>query len=157
MAALGTVSTKYDTKRSVCIMATGTIANVAAPTLATDGVAGYPGSLLSSDEGCCFSQRDARESTLLIKGRCTAAEVLVGTFTLWGYHVESAAWYEIPVNGGTVGTPVALAETSPDQINFQQRFTNLGHYDRIALELAAIGGAGATFEAWLVTGRSGVE
>jgi hypothetical protein len=140
-------------------MATGTTANVAAPALDTDGVPTYPveanRSSAAAETGHCFMARDASQSTLMIKGRCTAGQTLVGTFTLWGYLEAADAWFEIPVNAGTVGTPVALAETSADQINFQQRFENLGHYDRLALELASIGGGGATFEAWLVTGRAG--
>lgn len=137
-------------------------ANVAAPTL-TDNTEGVPCYATKTelargegaDKGVCFFGRDAGESTLMIKGRVTAGQVLVGTFTLWGYLTEAQAWFEIPVNGGTAVTPVALAETSSDQINFQQRFNNLGHYDRLALELSGIGGAGATFDAWIVSGRYG--
>lgn len=137
------------------------VANVAAPTL-TDNTEGVPcyatkAQLIggNADVGVCFGNRDVGESTLMIKGRVTAGQILVGTFTLWGYLTEAGAWFEIPVNGGTAVSPTALAETSADQINFQQRFQNLGHYDRIALELAAIGGTGATFDAWLVSGRHG--
>jgi len=83
-----------------------------------------------------------------------AAVTIVATATLWGYLAEADAWFEIPVNGGTVGTPVALAETSTDQINFQQRFENLGHYDRIDIELASPA-AGSSFDAWIVSGRYG--
>jgi len=81
--------------------------------------------------------------------------MLVGTFILWGYLAAVDAWFEIPLNGGTALTPTALAETSSDQINFQQQIMNLGHYDRVALELASIGGGGATFDAWLVTAQVG--
>ncbi len=146
-------------KRSICIMAPATIANVAAPSASTAGVVGYnPGGAAGdggADSGHSYRNRDARESTLLITGTCTAGQTLVGTFTLWGYHVPSADWYEIPVNGGTAITPVALAESDTDKITFQQRFSNLGHYDRLALQLASIGGTGASFQAWLVTGLSG--
>jgi hypothetical protein len=155
--ALGTVKST-DIKRSIVLMAAST-ANVAAPTLATDGVPTQSTKnqklMEGVDVGAFYYGRDAGQSTLMIKGRVTAAQTLVGTFTLWGYLTEADAWFEIPVNGGTAVTPTAMAETTADQINFQQRFENLGHYDRIALELAAIGGTGATFSAWLVTGRYG--
>ena len=164
MAAIGDVKSNNN-KKAVCLMPTGTVANVAAPTStpsvgapasAADGVPMYPQVQFDpSDTAHGFVCRDPRESTLVIKGECTAGQTLVGTFTLWGYLAGPNAWFEIPVNGGTAITPVALAETDADAIRFQQRFQNLGHYDRIALQLASIGGTGATYEAWLVTGLAG--
>ncbi len=137
----------------------GATANVAAPTAATDGYQMYPAGasevMSASTKGHAYAGRPPLHSTLMIKGRVTAGQVLVGTFTLWGYLAAADAWFEIPVNGGTAVTPTALAETSTDQINFQQQFTNLGHYDRVALELAGIGGTGAAFDAWLVTSQVG--
>ncbi len=85
----------------------------------------------------------------------TTATALAGTFTLWGYLAASTRWYEIPVNGGTAITPTATAETQTDIITLRERFTNLGHFDRIALSVTTITGSGASFEAWLVTGSSG--
>lgn len=157
--ALGDVKST-DTKRSIRMLEDDTTANVAAPAAATDGVPCYitRAQMMngdSSDKGAFYFGRDALYSTLMIKGRVTAGQTLVGTFTLWGYLAEADAWFEIPVNGGTAILPVEIAETSSDQINFQQRFENLGHYDRLALELSGIGGTGATFNAFLVTGRSG--
>jgi hypothetical protein len=80
---------------------------------------------------------------------------LVGTFTLWGYLEASGLWYEVAVNGGTAVTPVATAETATDIITFRERVLNLGHFDRVALQLASASGSGTSFEAWLVTGLSG--
>ncbi len=137
-------------KKSVCLMAPATT-NVAAPTLATDGVPVYPSDSYLTDDGHMFRNRPARKSTLLIKGDVTAGQILVGTFTLWGHDSLIDAWFEIPLNGGTTVTPVALAETDSDVIRFQQSIDNLCHYDRVALQLSGIGGTGATFEAVLVT------
>jgi hypothetical protein len=133
-------------------------ANTGAPTLATQGVPVNPDSgfgFTPADTAHGFAGRDARESTLLIYGACTAAQVLTGTFTLWGYLAASGKWYEIPVAGGTRVAPIALPETDADVVTHVERFQNLGHFDRIFLELAAIGGAGASFSAHLVTGISG--
>lgn len=77
---------------------------------------------------------------------------LAGTFTLWGYLEAADVWFEIPTMGGTEVTPVALAETQADIITHTERYYNLGHYDRLALQLAGIaGGSGAEFSAYLVT------
>ncbi len=152
---LGSISGTANCKRDICIMAPATIANVAAPSAATDGVPVYNtlATNRGADNGVAFGAQPPRVCTLLIKGTATAAEVLVGTFTLWGYHRASATWYEIPVNGGTTITPVAMAETDTDKITYQAQVNNLGHFERVALQLAAIGGAGASFEAWLVTSQ----
>ncbi len=153
--AVGANKTVSNAKKATCLM-DASVANVAAPTLATDGVAMYAGPVEGVlVEGHAFGSRPPLHSTLCIKGRVTAGQTLVGTFTLWGYLAAADAWFEIPVNGGSVITPDDIAETSTDQINYQQQFTNLGHFDRIALELASIGGTGATFSAWLVTSMLG--
>lgn len=156
-AAVGDVYSK-GIKRSVRLLVNRTT-NQSAPTASTDGIPVYRTAKQAAndlvDTGLAFPFRDVGPSTLMVKGRCTAGQTLVGTLTLWGYLEEADTWFEIPVNGGTVITPVALAETSADQINIQQQFSGLGHYDRIAIELASIGGTGATFDAWLVTGTYG--
>lgn len=150
---VGQIQSKSNAKKAVVIMAAQT-GNTGAPSASTDGIPAYPTNQIAADDGHCYAADAAMYSTLLIKGRCTAGQTLVGTFTLWGYDSLLDAWFEIPVNGGTAVTPVALAETSADQINFQEQFMNLGHYDRLFLELASIGGGGATFDAALVTQRS---
>ncbi len=78
-----------------------------------------------------------------------ADSVLVATLTLWGYLEASDTWHLIKVNTGS-----ALAETASNVIGYQERYSDLGHYDRLALSVASIGGTGATIEAWLVTART---
>lgn len=153
--AVSDIKTVSNAKKAIQIMAAAT-ANVAAPATSTDGIAVYTsGGQEPLVNGHAFGGRPPLYSTLCIKGRVTAGQVLTGTFTLWGYLAAADAWFEIAVNGGTEVTPVAIAETSTDQINYQEQFMNLGHFDRLALELAAIGGSGATFDAWLVTSMLG--
>ena len=137
--------------RSICIMPAATVANVAAPTLATDGIAVLPVANLDGENTLCFPNVPSQAATLAVKATVTAGQTLVGTLTLWGYHPGLAAWVEIPANGGTAVTAVALAETDTDVITFFQTFANLGHWKRLALQLSAIGGTGASFEAWLTT------
>ncbi len=151
---LGSLVTKYGGKRQICIMAPGTAANVAAPTLATDGIAVFSSpKFVPTEEALCPPGYGAGHCTLLIKGTATGG-ALAGTFTLWGYDAASTCWYELPVNGGTPITPVALAETDTDKITFTQLFSVLNnhvtHFDRLALQLAGIAGTTPAFEAWLV-------
>jgi len=125
--------------------------NNSPPSLVTDGVPVYPTKRLSSDDGACYMGLSARESTLMI-GSTAGSGTMVGTFYLWGYLVASGKWYRIAVNGGS-----ALAETTADNIAYQERFLNLGHYDRLYLELASVGGSATAFEAWLATSPAGCD
>lgn len=150
-------SHKGNAIRSVCLMLAQT-SNTAVPTAAgadtSDGVPTYPTNKISADDGHCFTANPALSSTLLVKATVNAGQTLAGTLTLWGYHAPSDRWYEIPLNGGTGVTPVALAETETDLISYRERILDLGHFDRLYLQLTGIGGTGASFEAWLVTSRT---
>lgn len=150
--AVGDVKSVSNTKRAVCVMAAQTTNN-GAPASASAGVPAYydetkPAN--AADNGHCFTGRDARESTLMIRSTAGSG-VMVGTFVLWGYLAAAGDWFPIKVNGGS-----ALAEYSADKIAYQERFMNLGHYDQLYLELQSVGGTGTAFEAWLVTGLAGV-
>jgi hypothetical protein len=92
-----------------------------------------------------LSAGDAFAATALVY----TTAVVVATLTLWGYHPVLGAWIEIPTNAGTAVTPIALAETDTDVITFNQKFTYLGHFSRLACQLASVGGAGTVVEAWL--------
>lgn len=151
---VGDVVTKNNCKRAICLM-TGQTANQAAPTVATDGVANYPSKRLeeASDVGAGYLGQSAESSTLCIKSTAGSG-VMVGTFTLWGLIVDldgAAHWFAVPVNGGS-----ALAEDTTDAIFHVEQFANLGHFDRLALQLTSVGGTGTTFEAFLVTHRQGL-
>lgn len=155
--AAGTV-TSTDKKRTIKLIENVT-ANSAVPTAATDGHACYPTEdqkvSTAAETWCFYPFRDAGQSTLNAYGTVNAGQVLAVTLTLWGYLAAAGKWFEIPLNGGTPVTPVALAETDTDIISFQQRLENLGHYDRLYLQVTGISGTGASINAWLTTGKYG--
>jgi hypothetical protein len=151
-SALGDEKTWGNASKSVCILAPAT-ANNAIPTLDTQGISMYvppravPG---TGHKSLAYGGQPPKSATLCIAGTATTGQTLVGTFTLWGYH-PVLGWLEIPVNGGTAITPVALAETDTDKITYTQRFEDVSHFQRLYLQLTAIGGTGASFEAWMTT------
>lgn len=152
--AVGDVKVRANCKREIVLM-TGQTANTAVPTAATDGVPAYPSkAVYSVDTGAFYSGEPPDRSELIIYSTAGSG-TMVGTFTLWGYNESAGVWIEIPVNGGTAVTPVALAETDTDAIRFRQEFTNLGAYDRLALQLTGVGGTATAFEARLITCRKG--
>jgi len=148
--AVGTVTPAANCKRAVCLM-TAQTANTSIPTAATDGIPNYPTRVgAETDDGACYAVTHAEASTLLIHNSAGSGTV-AGTFTLWGYLAASGAWYEVPVNGGTAVTPVALAETDTDLVTHREVFEHLGHFDRLCLQLTGVSGTDTAFDAWLVT------
>lgn len=137
--------------------ATGAAAARDVAASATAGVPVYPRSYTNSiaqqDDSAGFVNRDLRESTLIARAS-GPGQVVVATLTLWGYLEALGAWVEIPTNGGTAVTPVALAETETDVITYFQRYQNLGHFDRLACEVAGLS-ASTTISVVLVSGVSG--
>lgn len=145
---VGQVAGKGNAKRAVCLMA-AQAANLSAPTGASQAgaVPNYnPNSPYSADQGACFTGLCARESTLMIYSPASAS--LTGIFTLWGFLEAEGQWFQVKVNGGSA---VAAASGT---INYAERFSNLGHFDQLYLQVASIGG-GAVFDAWLATGNEG--
>lgn len=145
--AVGDIKGASNIKRSICLM-TGQTSNTGAPPSATAGLNTYPDpNNYSSESGCFFAVEYPELSTLTIHSTAGSG-TMVGTFTLWGYLNGPGQWFPIKVNGGT-----ALAETSSDDIQYQEGFTRLGHFDRLYLDLEAVGGTATAFEAWLTTAR----
>lgn len=148
--AVGDVKVRANCKKDIKLMENAT-ANVAAPTLVTDGIPMYEvdklgqGSTIFKD-GVNFPHQPTSKHRLCIRGTVNAGQVLVGTFTLWGWLESAQAWFQIRVNAGS-----ALAETGTDVIGYSEVIDQLSAFDRVALSLASIGGTGASFNAWLVT------
>ncbi len=144
--ALGNVNNRSNSRRDVELLS-GATANVAAPTLATQGVPMYqPGRMAANapDAGVNYPGQPLRSHRLYIAGTVTAGQTLVGTFTLWGWLETAQAWFRVPVNAGT-----PLAETGNDVIGYTELINGLSHFDRLAISLDAIGGTGASFSAWI--------
>lgn len=147
--AVGDVSGSDNLKRCICLM-TAQATNNSPPSAAGDGVKAYPDEgIFVSDTGAFFAAEFPDLATLCIKSSAGSA-TMTGTFTLWGYVTKAAAWFPVKVNGGS-----AIAETSADAINYTEAFTQLGHFDRLYLELSAVGGTATAFEAWLLCARKG--
>lgn len=145
--AVGDVSGSDNVKRCICLL-TAQTANNSPPAAATAGVKAYPDEgLYASDNGAFFACEYPDNATLCIRSTA-GSDVMTGTFTLWGYVTKAAAWFPVKVNGGS-----AIAETGTDAINYTEVFTNLGHFDRLYLELSAVGGTATAFQAWLLSAR----
>jgi hypothetical protein len=148
MATFGQTFVKGNAKKAICLM--NSPVDVAAPTLATDGVPNYHDenrAMGLTDNSACYTGRSAMTSTLMIHTSAGSGS-LTGIFTLYGYLAAAAEWFPIKVNGGA-----AVAATG--KIAYTERFLDLGHYDRLALGLASSGGTTPTFEAFVVTGLAG--
>jgi hypothetical protein len=159
MTAAGDI--KYNTDnaaafRAQCLL-TGVTATNGQPSAAADGVPVYlPVAQGGADQGSSFPARAALESTIFLKGVGTGGTCTV-TARLWGYLAALAVW--VPVGAtpagdtlkGTLNAGVAMGETKSDTVLHCEPFLLAGHFDRLYLEVSAIGGTGTTVEAWLVT------
>ena len=148
--ALGDVKTRSNCKKDIVLLAAAT-GNNSAPASASAGIAmyevdkiGHTSSIFK--DGANFPHQPVSKHRLCIKGTVDAGQTLVGTFTLWGYLESASAWFQVKVNGGS-----ALAETGTDTIGYSEVFDLLSAFDRVYLQIASIGGTGASFDAWLVT------
>lgn len=92
-----------------------------------------------------LKSRPLKEARLVIKGVVDAAEVLAGTYRLWGYNPELAQW--VPLHAA-----VTIAETASDVYGDTQEFDNLFPFTRFHLEAAATG-TGAALTAFLLFPR----
>jgi hypothetical protein len=138
--ALGDVSFASNVKRTIELGAF--TADVAAPALATAGVPTYPPDVLyGADKGCFFAVEAPEVSLLTVKVTGTTPTAIV---TLYGYLTASDSWHAIPVNGG-------VAVTS----SFQALLPNLGHFDRLTVGAASVGGTTPAFDCRLTTCRRG--
>ncbi len=154
---LGQVKATKNATRTICLLA-GTLAVNGAPSGATAGVPTYADNTnYTSDEAVCFMGNSAREAAIFI-GSTAGSGTMTGTFRLWGYHAASGFWY--PIGTGADGTKgqlnavAAAGETGTDVVRHVEPVYLCGLFDRLYLEITAIGGTLTTFEAWLTTART---
>lgn len=71
------------------------------------------------------------------------------TLALWGYNETLAKWFRLGLlNGGS-----AIGETSSDAINYAEPASRIKDYQRIYLEITAIGGSSTAITAYAYSGR----
>jgi hypothetical protein len=152
--AVGTVTGVASTTRTVCLL-TGAIATSAVPTLATDGVACNSTSIMgAADTGLNFTQRAARECLLTVFSTA-GSDVMSVTLRLWGYSATAGKW--APLGSGTdalkgvINAGVALGETSANTIAHSEPVYLAGLFDRLYLQVTAIGGTDTAVSAYLTT------
>lgn len=150
---VGMVVGAANVKRSICLM-TAQTANTGAPALATDGVPAYPVNMTyGSATGANFVVETPDCHTLTIASTATVSPT--GIFTLWGYLAAQAGWFPVQVNAGGAVTAAGAVAVSYTYGLGGNNNTLLGHFDRYFLQVASIGGASATFEAFLTCSRKG--
>ena len=143
--ALGNVESGGNAKRATCLAAAVT-ANVAAPTLPTDGVENYPDPVRSvyggSDRGVNYSANPNNATTIAIDVSGTTPTAIV---TLYGYLAAAGKWYPIKaLNAGA-----AITANYVEVVQFAP-----GMFDRLALGFASVGGTTPSFNAWAMVPRT---
>ena len=121
------------------LTATGTNAK---PVGTVDGTGGYG---IDPDSCHQLKSRPIKEARLVIRGICTAGQVLAGTYRLWGYNPEIADW--VPLHAA-----VTIAESDTDEYTETILFPDLIGFTRFHVEAAATG-TGAALTAFLLFPR----
>lgn len=144
----GGTSGSSGAKRSVCLLAAATAAN-GVPALATAGVPAYPtAAMYGASTGAFYGGEAPERSTLNV--HTTGGSTPSATFRLWGYSIAAATWYVVKaINAGAAVTAPAGVT---DQ-RYSEVLTDLGHFDRLYLEILTVSGAGTGIEAWLTSAR----
>lgn len=141
--AQGDVYSGGNSKKSICILE-GEASQNGAPTLATDGVPVYPESVYGSSTGLCFTNTAAKTATITLT--TTNASTPNLTICLWGYLEASARWHAHYFEANIAAAPHTSQVAQSVELN------NLGHFDRLYLELYSNTGVGSEgLTAWITT------
>lgn len=158
MATTGDVSDKLDVFRAVCLLG-GAIATNGAPSGAAAGVPCNTDSPFSAghvETGTNYYRRPAAESTLFVFSTAGSGTMTV-TLRLWGYLAAAGKWAPLGTGGDTtkggLNAGAAIGETTADAIQHCEPFIYGGHFDRLYVEVAAIGGTSTSVDVWMVTPR----
>ncbi len=125
------------------------------PSAATDGIPCYPTNRIVADDGVCFTASPAQDSSIFLKGTGTGAVTV--TARLWGYLAALGEW--VPVGTGSDGTKgvlnagAAFGAVKAGKVLHVEALLYGGHFDRLYLEVTAIGGTSTSVDAWVVTPR----
>jgi hypothetical protein len=132
--------------KAVEILASATATN--SPPSANAGVAVNALSLYGS-----VPQRGA-----LVIASTAGSGTMTATFRLWGkLPVASGIW--VPLGPGTdaakgvINTGSAIGETGSDTLRHSEMVENLGMFERLYVEITAIGGTATAVTAWMVVQR----
>lgn len=116
---------------------TAAIATTSAPSAATDGVA-LPG---LTDLATLFVYSTAGSGTMTVTTR------------LWGYNSQVAKWFPVGTGAdatkGTINEGAATGETGTDVIAHAEPIQGLRAFQRVALQVTAIGGTNTAVSAVL--------
>lgn len=158
MAAQGDVVETYSVYRSVCLL-TGVTAINSPPSgnaagVVCNGADMFPASQV--DSGTNYFRRPAMESVIMAKGVGSGGTVTM-TLRLWGYNASLAQWVPIGTGAdstkGILNAGAAIGEVKQDTALHCEPFYLAGCFERLYVEVTAIGGTSTAVEVWLVTPR----
>lgn len=124
---------------------TAATATNGAPTAATDGfeLKGSFERAKPGDDAIIFVHSTAGSGTMTV------------TLKLWGYSKVAAEWAPLGVDStdadrGKLNDGNAIGEVIANSLEHSEIVQGLRHFDRVYLEVAAIGGTATAVSAWLL-------
>jgi hypothetical protein len=149
-AAVGDVTAISGDVRVVEVLASATATN-SPPSGASAGIAVNDLSLYGAPPS----------KAVLAIASTAGSGTMTATFRLWGYlPVGGGLWVPLgpgaDATKGVVNLEAALGETSADAIRHSEVLENIGLFQRLYLEITAIGGTSTAVTGWLVVRRPGL-
>ena len=121
------------------------------PSLSTHGVSlnDFLKGCVAPVTGSLFARSTAGSGTMTYTGR------------LWGYHSKPAVWMPLGTHAtatlkGVINEANAQGEVDADIIRHAEPIQGFGDFERLYLEITAIGGTSTAISAWLCAQLGGV-
>lgn len=158
----GTVKIVNNAKRAICLLKGATATN-SPPSAATAGVAVHQDSRMAAntpDQALGFATGVVEKSIIFVTNSA-GSDTVTTTLRLWGYLAAMATW--VPVGTGTdadkgkLNAGAAIGESVTDGIRHAEPLLLAGHFDRLYVEVVAIGGTATAIDVWITAGRDQVN
>ena len=98
--------------------------------------------------------RDDTDEFMFIVRSTAGSGTMTVTLRLWGYQGDAGVWVPLGTGTdalkGTLNEQAALGETEANTIGHAELVMGLRHFDRVYLEVSAIGGTATAISAWLI-------
>lgn len=124
-----------------------------APSGATAGLSLKKGENPGRDWSEGFDLANLGDAVLLLKSTAGSGTMTV-TVKLWGWSNLSAEWHPlgthtVDASRGLLNEATAIGEVVADKLQFAQVISGVCNFDRLYLEITAIGGTSTAVSAWL--------
>jgi hypothetical protein len=102
-----------------------------------------------------FSRGKPSDEYVIVAHSTAGSGTMTVTLKLWGYVKATSKWYPLGTDAtaadkGKLNDGNAIAETQADSIEHAEVVIGIRHFDRVYLEVTAIGGTSTAIDAYIM-------